>query len=205
MSIFKLVIGVFSLFSIGLLVFSFFVDHESELYRLLNFFDYGFCALFLYDFFNELYKAEKRTRYFFTFGWLDLLSSIPVIKEFRFVRAFRLFRIIRLLKSYTELRIFLKFEKKSSIYALILVAITFIIVFTSFFVLYLEKDVGNIKTAEDTLWWAYITVTTVGYGDYYPVTLAGKGVASVLIFTGFIAFGTVISYVNDKFSRIKDI
>lgn len=205
MTIFKLVIGVFSLFSIWLLAFSFFVDHESELYRLLNFFDFGFCALFLYDFFNELYRAENRMKYFFTYGWLDLLSSVPVIHEFRFVRIFRVFRIIRLVKSYKDLRTFIKFEKKSSIYALILVIITFIIVFTSFFVLYLEKDVGNIKTAEDTLWWAYITVTTVGYGDYYPVTIAGKGVASVLIFTGFIAFGTVISYVNDRLSRIKDI
>jgi voltage-gated potassium channel len=86
-----------------------------------------------------------------------------------------------------------------------LVLITFIIVSTSFLVLYLEKGVGNIQTAEDTLWWAYITVTTVGYGDYYPVTIPGKGVASVLIFTGFIAFGTIISYVNDRLSKIKDI
>jgi voltage-gated potassium channel len=205
MTIFKLVIGVFSLFSIGLLAFSFFVDHTSELYRLLNYFDFGFCVLFLYDFFSELYRAEKRWKYFFTHGWLDLLSAIPVIHEFRFVRIFRVFRIVRLIKSYREFRIFIKFEKKSSIYASILVVITFIIVSTSFLVLYLEKDVGNIKTAEDTLWWAYITVTTVGYGDYYPVTLPGKGVASLLIFTGFIAFGTVISFVNDRLSRIKDI
>ena len=205
MTIFKLVIGVFSLFSIGLLVFSFFVDHPSELYRLLNYFDFGFCGLFLYDFFYELYRADNRKKYFFTYGWLDLISSVPVIHEFRFVRIFRIFRIVRLIRSYNEFRIFIKFEKKSSIYALILVLITFIIVATSFLVLYLEKGTGNIKTAEDTLWWAYVTVTTVGYGDYYPVTLAGKAVASILIFNGFIAFGTVISYVNDRLSRIKNI
>ncbi len=205
MTIFKLVIGVFSLFSIGLLVFSFFVSHESELYRLLNYFDYGFCVLFLYDFFYELYHSKHRTRYFFTIGWLDLLSAFPVIHEFRFVRIFRIFRIVRLIESYREFITFIKFEKKSSIYALILVVISFIIVSTSFLVLYIEKDIGNIQTAEDTLWWAYITVTTVGYGDYYPVTIPGKAVASVLIFTGFIAFGTVISYVNDRLRKIKNI
>ena len=205
MTTFKLVIGVFSLFSIGLLVFSFFVDHESELYRLLNYFYYGFCVLFLYDFFYELYHSERRTRYFFSMGWLDLLSAFPVIHEFRFVRIFRIFRIVRLINSFNEFRLFVKLEKKSSIYAFILVLITFIIVSTSFLVLYLEKGLGNIQTAEDTLWWAYITVTTVGYGDYYPVTIPGKGVASVLIFTGFIAFGTIISYVNDRLSKIKDI
>jgi len=205
MSIFKLVIGVFSLFSIGLLVISFFVEHPSELYRLLNYFDFAFCGLFLYDFFVELYKSDNRSKYFFTYGWLDLLSSIPVIHEFRFVRIFRVFRIVRLIKSYNQFRLFIKYEQKSTIYALILILITFIIITTSFLVLYLEKDIGNITTAENTLWWAYITVTTVGYGDYFPVTLGGKAVASILIFTGFIAFGTVISFVNDKLSRYKDI
>ncbi|WP_240643138.1 potassium channel family protein [Sinomicrobium pectinilyticum] len=39
--------------------------------------------------------------------------------------------------------------------------------------IYVEKGIDNIKTAEDALWWSYVTITTVGYGDFYPVTKCG--------------------------------
>jgi hypothetical protein len=72
-------------------------------------------------------------------------------------------------------------------------------------VLYLEKDVGNIKTAEDALWWSYITITTVGYGDFYPVTNLGKLSASILILNGIAIFGAIISYINERVNTIKNI
>jgi voltage-gated potassium channel len=88
------------------------------------------------------------------------------------------------------------------VYATIFIVISFIIVSTSFAVLYLEQETGNIQTAQDTIWWAFITVTTVGYGDYYPVTSQGKFFASILIFNGFVAFGTIISYINTTLSNL---
>jgi voltage-gated potassium channel len=59
-------------------------------------------------------------------------------------------------------------------------------------VLHFEAEIsdGNIKTAEDALWWAFATITTVGYGDKYPVTLEGRFVAGVLMCVGVGLFGT---------------
>lgn len=204
MSISKLTIAIFSVVSIGMLSVSFFLDHQSELYRLLNYYDWGLCAFFLYDFFEELFISKNKTRYFFTVGWLDLLSSIPVVHELRFARVVRVIRIIRLFHSATLLIQYLRSNRKSSLYGAIVLTLVSIIILSSFFVLMVERDVGNIKTAEDALWWTFISVTTVGYGDYYPVTNIGKLLASLLIMSGIVGFGTVVSYLSGKFNQYKN-
>ena len=79
-----------------------------------------------------------------------------------------------------------------------------VIILSSFFVLCAEQNVGNIKTAEDALWWTFISVSTVGYGDYYPVTNIGKLLASILIMSGIVGFGTVVSYLSGKFNQYKN-
>ncbi|MBU2558098.1 MAG: potassium channel family protein [Bacteroidetes bacterium] len=197
MSVNKLIIALLSVISIFLLTISFFLDSESELYKLLNLYDYGLCIFFLYDFFAELRRSKNRWKYFFTYGWLDLLSSIPVIHELRFARAFRVFRVFRIFKSYKILVNFLKSNKKESFYGFSVMFIILSIITSSFLVLYFEHESGNITTAEETLWWSFVTITTVGYGDLYPVTTFGRIFASILIITGIFGFGAVISYLND--------
>jgi len=199
----KLIVALLSIFSIILLSFTFFIDQDSELYRLIHYYDFGLCMIFLYDFFVQLYKRKKRWQYFFTYGWLDLLSSLPVIDQFRYVRVLRIFRILRIVKSINRLYKFIITNKKASLYGLIVFVSTITLILSSTFVLYIEKDVGNIQTAEDALWWSYITITTVGYGDYYPVTNPGKLVASILILNGIAIFGTIVSYITDKVNTIK--
>jgi voltage-gated potassium channel len=203
MSVYNFIVAIFSIFSIVLLTISMFLDPESEFCKLLHYYDFALCGFFLYDFISRLKNSTDRKKYFFTIGWIDLISSIPLIHELRFGTVFRVFRIIRILKSIKLLYSFLKSNRKDSIYGGIIISISLIIVTTSSLVLYIEKDVGNIKTAEDALWWTYVTITTVGYGDYYPVTNLGKLVASILIVSGIISFGAVLTYLNQKINTIK--
>jgi voltage-gated potassium channel len=199
----KLIVALLSLFSIALLSLTFFIESDSELNRLIHYYDFGLCLVFLYDFFVQLYKRKKRWKYFFTYGWLDLLSSIPVIYEFRYIRIFRVFRVLRIIKSLNILYKFIKTNKRASLYGLIVFSSTIILILSSTLVLYLEQDVGNIKTAEDALWWSYITITTVGYGDLYPVTNEGRLAASVLILNGIAIFGALVSYMTSQVNIIK--
>lgn len=194
---------MFSIFSVTLLTYTFFIPKESQIYRLINYYDFALCLYFLYDFLKQLISEEKKWRYLYTVGWLDLISSIPVVAEFRILRFVRVVRVIKIIRSIRSLINFISQNKKQSLFGFIVFLVVVLIVVTSTAVLYFEKDIGNIKTAEDALWWTFITITTVGYGDFYPVTGLGKLSASVLIATGIGFFGAIISFVTDKVNNIK--
>jgi len=75
-----------------------------------------------------------------------------------------------------------------------------LIIFSSIGILAIETDPNsNIKTAEDAIWWTYTTITTVGYGDKYPVTTEGRILAMVLMTFGVGLFGTFTAFVASIF------
>jgi voltage-gated potassium channel len=75
-----------------------------------------------------------------------------------------------------------------------------LVVFCSIAVLNCETSPeANIKTASDALWWSFSTITTVGYGDRYPVTAPGRIIAVVLMTAGVGLFGTFTAYVASFF------
>ena len=74
--------------------------------------------------------------------------------------------------------------------------LSLLIVFCSVAVLHFEVDRdSNIKTAEDAIWWAFATITTVGYGDRYPVTSEGRFAAAILMTAGVGLFGTFSGFL----------
>jgi voltage-gated potassium channel len=204
LSVNKLIVAALSLFSIVLLTMTFFLPEASEVNKLLHYYDFGLCVVFFYDFLKQFINSDQKLKYFFTYGWLDLLSSIPVIAEFRYVRIFRIFRVLRIIQSFRMLVKFISSNRVASLYGLIIFMAVTIMIITSTLVLYFEKDTGNIKTAEDALWWSYVTITTVGYGDFYPVTSIGKLLSAILILTGIASFGAVISYITGRVDTIKE-
>ena len=202
MTIVNFIIAILSILSIGVISVTFFIDIDAELYQLLEYFDVLLCLFFFGDFMNQLAQAKNKWRYFYTYGWVDLLSSIPVVNEFRYARFLRVFRIFRLIKSLKLLTDFFKKNKQKTVYGSVLLLMILSIFTCTFFVLYVEKDIGNIQTAEDSLWWTFITITTVGYGDYYPVTNEGKIIASFLIVNGLVGFGALVSYLNGMLNKL---
>lgn len=204
MNVTNIIIMLLSIFSILLLSSLFFIPSDSEIYRLIEYFDFILCLIFLYDFISQLTQAKNKWKYFYTVGWLDLLSSIPLVSEFRFIRVFRVFRVFRIIKSIKLLFEFVLKNKSASLYGFVVFSAFTILVLSTTAVLYVEKDVGNIQTAEDALWWSFVTITTVGYGDFYPVTNIGKMITFILIVCGIASFGTAISYINEKASSFKN-
>lgn len=202
----KLLVLLFSIFSILILGYSLLLPVDSEIYNLLWYFDFALCLFFIYDFFKQLFESENKIKYLYTTGWLDLISSIPVISEmhlFRVLRIIRIFRIIRSIGSFNTIVVFIKEESKKSIFGILIFFVVTSILLTTLAILFVEKDVGNITTAEDCIWWAFVTITTVGYGDLYPVTNIGRLLAVFLTFTGILSFGALISYLTSLFDSLK--
>jgi voltage-gated potassium channel len=168
---------------------------DPETLTILDYADYVVCGLFFIDFLISLIRAPDRVRYFITWGWIDLLSSIPVFDFTRWGRIARVLRIFRVLRAFKATRILtvliLNRRTENSLLAAGLTALL-LIIFCSIAVLQFETTPeANIKTAEDAVWWALTTITTVGYGDRYPVTAEGRVVAAVLMCGGVGLFGAL--------------
>lgn len=174
-----------------------------ETVKILDIADVAVCLVFMLDFVHSLVKAPNRWHYFITWGWLDFISSIPAVDVFRWGRAARAFRILRVLRGLRATRLLSGFvlERRAqcAFWAAALFGIL-VTIFGSIAILQLETaEASNIATAEDAMWWSFVTVTTVGYGDRYPVTSSGRLLAALLMFTGIGLFGTFTAFVASAF------
>jgi voltage-gated potassium channel len=166
-------------------------------------FDTGICAVFFFDFVQSLVHAKNRLRYLYTWGWIDLLSSIPSINILRLGRTARIFRIFRLLRGVRASRFLARYilnRRRES--AFLSTALLLILMITMSSIAVLQFEVisdSNIKTPGDAVWWALTTMTTVGYGDKFPVTSEGRVVGVILMFTGVGMFGILSGFVASWF------
>ncbi len=177
---------------------------SSETEQLLQTYDLIFCLVFLCDFGLRLKRAPSRRRYFLRQGGIfDLLGSVPSLGFFRFTALFRLARISRVVRAIRML----KQQKKEGLWKDVLANrgryagfITIVLAATvlgvsSVLVLQSESRVAaaNITTGGDAVWWAIVTITTVGYGDQYPVTAMGRVVGVFVMFAGVGIIGALAS------------
>ena len=203
----NLMVVALSLYVLGALLIDTFFKLPHELSRLLTLIDDVICVFFLYEFGVRFYQAESKWQ-FMKWGWIDLISSIPSFAYFRPGRALRLFRILRILRAYRSVRILIRrlFAKRAKGAFSTVVTFAFLImIFSSIAVLQVEDSPeSNIKTAEDALWWSFVTLTTVGYGDRYPVTTEGRLIAAVVMVTGMGIFATFTGFVASWFSEERE-
>lgn len=171
--------------------------------EILAFADNIICLVFLTDFFIRLKQATNKKQ-FMKWGWIDLLSSIPMLDMFRYGRIVRVVRVLRILRAVrsTKLILFYLFRNKTQgTFSLVSAVSVILVIFGAIAMLQLEKGVdgSNIHNAGDAIWWAFVTITTVGYGDFYPVTYEGRIVAAVLMTAGVGLFGTFTGFVASWF------
>ena len=199
--IFILVITILSLAIMALLVLPW-IDDETK--NLLTVYDNLICIVFLIDFAMNVRGTRPRRDYFIgRRGWLDLLGSIPsfgilrITALLRLARLSRLARITRLLRGQNQKELVRDIVQNRGQYAIFitLLAALIVLVVSSVAVLQFEsKSLGaNIKSGGDALWWAIVTITTVGYGDFYPVTALGRLTGVFVMFTGVGIIGALAS------------
>ena len=198
----NILILILSIYVLVALMLDTFLKFPSEISRTLVFFDNIICGVFLFDFARRFYNAENKF-IFMKWGWIDLISSIPTLDFMRVGRAFRLIRILRILRAFRSTKHLIqhvfKNRTQGTLTAAAVIAILMII-FSSIAILQVEDDPNsNIKTAEDAIWWAYVTITTVGYGDKFPITSIGRIIAALLMTVGVGLFGTFTAFLASWF------
>lgn len=128
-----------------------------------------------------------------------------MLDAFRAARAVRILRILRILRAARSARILADFVLHRRAQGAFLAAslVTLLLVFfSSIAILQFEATRGgNITSAQDALWWTMVTLTTVGYGDLYPVTLEGRVIAVLLMSAGIGLFGTFSGFVASWFLK----
>lgn len=159
--------------------------------------------IFLGDFFYRLFTAESRSQYFVRgFGWADLLSSLP-FQQVKIFRLFRIWRVIRLFVRFGARNLVHEFIANRAANALLTVGFLVLCVleFGSLAVLRAEvvSPDANITSASDALWWTFVTITTVGYGDRYPVTGWGRIIGVLVMVAGVGLFGTLSGFLANSF------
>ena len=168
---------------------------DPEIEVLLQYADTAICIPFFIDFLLSLRRAPNRWRYFFTWGWLDLLSSIPTFdlaRWGRLARIARIARVLRALRATTMLtRAVLRQRTQSTTLGAAIVAFLLIVGSSTAILQFEKSDSANIRTAEDAVWWAFTTVTTVGYGDKFPTSSEGRLIAVLLMTGGISLFGAL--------------
>jgi voltage-gated potassium channel len=202
--IFVAALSVLSLVNIVLIA----VLRDSALKTVVQTIDIVLSVIFLLDFMARLRRAPSKSGYFFRgFGWADLLASLP-FPEFKILRIFRLIRVVRLLRIYgvrNIVRTLLRDTAGSALFSLLFVAVM-MMEFGSLSILHIEKSAegANITTASDALWYVLATMSTVGYGDQYPITTHGRELGAIVIVIGVAIFGTLTGYLANAFLAPKD-
>jgi voltage-gated potassium channel len=173
-----------------------------EISTLLNYFDDLICVFFFVEFVVNYRKAENKLE-FMKWGWIDLIASIPMIDPLRAGRIFRLIRLIRIIKAFKSVKQLLDQllvnKTRGAFYSFMILSIL-VMIFSAVGILVVEVDPrSNIKSAEDAIWWTFTTITTVGYGDIYPVTTAGRFMGMLLMTFGVGLFGAYTAYIASLF------
>ncbi len=194
-NIFILVLTLFSLAIMAVLLLP--LDDDTR--ELLTLYDNVICVIFLGDFAMNLARSKPKRAYVIDQrGWLDLLGSIPSFEFipftalFRLARLSRLARIGKLLSGQNRKQLVDDVLGNRGQYATFITVLSAGIVLSVASVLVLQFESrdpeANIQTGGDAIWWGIVTLTTVGYGDRFPVTFLGRltGVSVMMAGVGII-------------------
>jgi len=198
----NLIVLILSIYVLGALLIDSVYVLPPETSLLLNYIDNGICGFFFIEFCIRFRNAKNKLK-FMQWGWIDLISCIPMVNILRAGRLLRLIRLLRIIRAFRTTKnvvdhIFA--NKAQGAFTSISIIAILLVIFSAIGILQVENSPeSNIKTAEDAIWWAYVTITTVGYGDKFPVTTEGRIIAALLMTAGVGLFGTFTAYIASWF------
>ena len=151
---------------------------------------------------RRLALAEDRRAYLTRgWGWVDVLATFPILRILRILRIARVLMIMRRFGGPAHaLKAFFSNKAAGGLLMVLLIAIL-VMEWGALLILAVERGAegSNIETAEDAVWYLLVTMSTVGYGDHFPVTDLGRIIGSAIIVVGVGVFGTLTGFLANAF------
>ncbi len=189
-------------------------DLSDETRRFLSLSEYVVTGIFTVEYLYRIYAAKRRLKFIFSFyGLIDLIAILPFYLAFavdlQSLRIVRLLRVLRVLKLARYNRAFNRFVEA------LIMSKEELVIFTlaSIFMLYLaavgiyhfehaaQPDV--FRSIFDCMWWAVATLTTVGYGDIYPITVGGRVFTFLVLMLGLGMIAVPTGIVASSLAAVK--
>jgi voltage-gated potassium channel len=190
---------VLSLILIPLIVLPAAISLPSPVERIVDALSWLIWAAFALELTVRTYLAERRLHYLLTHWYDVLIVLLPFLRPLRIVRAGRLLRLVAMTRVLgIGTRLLVTARLLSSRHGFQYAALAGVALFLACAVavlLFEQRAGGNIDDLGTALWWAAVTVTTVGYGDAFPVTPEGRGVAVFLMLVGITLFSLLTANI----------
>jgi voltage-gated potassium channel len=199
--LFILLLSLVSIFNMAVAFVSGFVLFDQDTLDVVAIIDTVLTLFFLFDFTYRILTTSAKSAYFFKkWGWADLLACIPMLRIFRIFRIVRAVRLMRTFGVKNMINEVINNRAGSALY----ITVFSIIVLAEFAAIYVLKAESanpdaNITTGGDAVWWVFVTITTVGYGDKYPTTGWGRTLGVIVMFCGIALLGVLTSFLASFF------
>ncbi|MBS4056478.1 MAG: ion transporter [Bacteroidales bacterium] len=173
-----------------------------------------FTAVFTIEYIVRILVVQKKTHYLFSFyGIIDFLSVLPsylsivyagaqfliIIRVLRLLRVFRILKLVRFTNASGYLMLALKHSREKII--VFLGTVLMIVTVMGALMYLVEGTESGFDSIPRSIYWAIVTITTVGYGDIAPVTVAGQIIAAVLMITGYAIIAVPTGIITAEMTR----
>ena len=132
---------------------------------------------------------------------IALTIDLRILRLLRLFRIFRLFKMTRYVESMRTFQNVFKAKKSELTLTLVLVFLLLIVASSAMYAVENEAQPDKFSSIPETLWWGVITLTTIGYGDIYPVTPLGKIIGGIIAFLGIGLFALPAGILASGFSE----
>jgi voltage-gated potassium channel len=214
---FDLILLVFILLSVLLVMIESVKVWSAEYPTFFYFAEWGFTIFFTIEYLTRIAISPKPLKYITsTWGIIDLLAIIPTYltpfisgyTSLRAIRALRLLRVFRILKlsRFTSESQSLYHALKASYYKIMVFFffVLMIMIMTGTLMYVLEGGKNGFDSIPASIYWAIVTVTTVGYGDITPSTELGKILSSLMMITGYVIIAVPTGLITVGMAKYKD-
>jgi len=188
---------------------------SEEYSAFLKTFEVATVIIFTIEYLLRLFVASKKAKFIFSFyGMVDLFAILPFyltvgidlrsIRIFRLLRLFRVFKILRYSKAIHRFaKAFYSIKEELILFFFLSMFLLFL---SSVGIYYFENPAQPevFQSIFHSMWWAVATLTTVGYGDIYPITIGGKVFTSIMLFIGLGIVAVPTGLISSALTKTRE-